>query len=141
MSYRDLHNKPFDKGTIASSLEKRDTLSWQKKSWVIGLHFPDHSSLAVDWNELLKKKIIEGKDYVLVITQNESAFFAFKNQLDTETLSFEWNPETQVLTDRNSRSSWNTNGLCIEGKYQGKQLQKLPAYKEFWHSWKSFHFE
>jgi len=44
----------FDNGTIKSGLEKRDSASWERKSWVIGIHNGEQSK-AYDWNELLKK--------------------------------------------------------------------------------------
>ena len=36
---------------------------------------------------------------------------------------------------------WNVHGECIEGILQGKKLERIPAYQEYWHAWKRFHPE
>jgi hypothetical protein len=45
----------------------------------------------------------------------------------------------RVLRDTNTGSSWNMEGLCVEGKLKEQRLTALPAYQEFWHSWSHFH--
>ena len=54
--YKDLTN--YDNGTIKSGLEKRDSLSWKPKSWIVGV-IHNYSEKAYDWNNLVKKKIIQ----------------------------------------------------------------------------------
>jgi hypothetical protein len=54
--YADL--AAYDKGTIASSLEKRDSGSWKFKSWVVGVVHNDQAK-AYDWNELVQQKMIQ----------------------------------------------------------------------------------
>ena len=44
--------KDYDEGTIASSLEGRDTASWQPKSWVVGV-VHNGVARAYDWNGLM----------------------------------------------------------------------------------------
>ena len=41
------HLKGFDEGTIDGSLEKRDTASWQRKSWVVGVVSPKRTANVV----------------------------------------------------------------------------------------------
>ena len=48
----------YDKGTMRSNLVRRDNASWQNNSWVVGVT-NSYSSKAYDWNDLLKKRIIQ----------------------------------------------------------------------------------
>ncbi|HET7002793.1 MAG TPA: DUF3179 domain-containing (seleno)protein, partial [Puia sp.] len=138
--YHDLAD--FDKGTIKGHLEKRDSASWKKKSWVIGVKTNDYEKV-YDWNDLLKNDIIEetiGRQPVLLVLENDtSSFHAFSRLLQGQTLSFSLDRILSQLTDTNTHSVWNLNGYCISGPYKDTQLETLAAYQEFWHSWKQFH--
>ncbi|HRI22038.1 MAG TPA: DUF3179 domain-containing (seleno)protein, partial [Panacibacter sp.] len=48
----------YDKGTLESDLEKRDSASWEKKSWVIGVQVAGYAK-AYDWNDLVNQKLIQ----------------------------------------------------------------------------------
>ncbi len=138
--YADLAD--FDKGTIKSSLEKRDSASWKKKSWVVGIKTNGFEK-AYDWNELLKEDIIQdtiGRQPVLLVLEKDtSTFHAFSRVLQGQSLYFSLDRTQSLLTDSNTHSVWNINGLCIAGTYKDAQLETLAAYQEFWHSWKQFH--
>jgi hypothetical protein len=43
-----------------------------------------------------------------------------------------------MLVDNITSSVWNMKGKCISGKFIGAQLASIPAYQEFWHSWRTF---
>jgi len=132
----------YNKGTIEGSLEKRDSVSWQFKSWVIGVVY-QHTPRAYDWNDLVKKEIIEDSLAVMPILlalENDSAsFHVWSRAVNGQTLHFEKNKAQNILTDTNTHSSWNMNGTCVEGSLKGSQLKTVQAYQEFWHSWKNFH--
>ncbi|WP_290797243.1 DUF3179 domain-containing (seleno)protein [Flavihumibacter sp. UBA7668] len=138
--YEDLEE--FDIGTIKSSLEKRDSASWKFKSWVVGI-YNDRSAKAYDWNELLKKKFIQDSlpdlPVLLVLEKDSVSFHAFNRMLGTNAINFEWKEETQQLRDQLTGSLWNLKGECTEGPLAGTQMDRIQAYQEFWHSWKSFH--
>ena len=137
--YKDLD--AFDKGTISSKLEKRDTGAWKFKSWVLGVKNPDFAR-AYDWNLVLQKKIIEdsaGSIPVLIVVEKDSAsFHALNRSLEGRSLHFILSPDGEQLQDIDTRSTWNMKGLCIDGPLKGNRLQPLQAYQEFWHSWKNF---
>lgn len=132
----------YDKGHIESSLEKRDSASWKFKSWVVGIRTPT-AARAYDWNELVKKQFIQdsipGLPLMLVLENDTSSFHVFNRMLGTHALAFAWNQKTQQLQDLLTGSGWDLNGTCITGPLTGMQLQRIQAYQEFWHSWKSFH--
>lgn len=99
----------FDAGVINNGLEKRDSGSWKFKSWVVGVIVEGHAK-AYDWNELVKQRII-----------NDTIFnHSIVIMLDDDDISFHvW---ARPLNDTH-----------------GKTLDAIPAYQEFWHSWKQFH--
>ncbi len=136
--------KGFDDGTIPSSLEKRDSGSWQFKSWVVGVQI-NGKAKAYDWNELVKQRIIhdtiDHTGIVLVLEKDNASFHAWASTIgDTTQLRFSLNEEATVLKD-NTGSVWNMNGDCIEGELKGNKLRGIQSYQEFWHSWLSFHPE
>ena len=134
------HLKGFDEGTIASSLEKRDPASWQLKSWVIGV-VHGTTAKAYDWNTLLRQQMIQdslnGLPVLLFVEKDSRSFHVLNRTIDQQTLQFAY--ANEKLTDRNTQSLWNENGVCIEGTFKGRQLQPVQASQEFWHSWQTFH--
>jgi hypothetical protein len=138
--YADL--KDYDNGTLKSSLEKRDSLSWKDKSWVIGIANGNEAK-AYDWNTLISEKLIEDSlpqlPVVLFLEKDTASFHVWNRTLDTMTLQFEKPSSFTLLTDQNTRSTWNNGGLCIAGPLKGRQLQVVQASQEFWHSWRTFH--
>jgi hypothetical protein len=138
--YEDLAD--FDKGTTKGSLEKRDSVSWQNKSWVVGIKHNDVSK-AYDWNELVNKKIIQdsvaGLPVLLVMEKDSVAFHAWNRTVGGTVLQFDNNITVDYFKDINTASLWNMNGQCIEGPLKDSTLKTIQAYQEFWHSWQNFH--
>lgn len=130
----------FDEGTIKSGLEKRDSGSWQFKSWVVGLQ-KDGYAKAYDWNELVKQKVIndtfQNIPVVLVLDNDGNSFHVWNRRLNDKTLYFNFDA-AQILKDT-TNSVWNMNGECIDGALKGSKLAVVQSYQEFWHSWESFH--
>jgi hypothetical protein len=126
----------YDEGKIKGSLEGTDSVSWQKKSWVIGVQ-TDNDAKAYDWIETLKTHVVNdkvGETPVVVAIEPDNASFHVWQRPDS--LIFSYN--NGVLTDSNTGSSWNWQGKCTDGKLAGSQLQYQQAYQEYWHSWKTF---
>ncbi len=125
----------FDEGTLESSLEQRDSLSWQEKSWVVGVKHA-LTAKAYDWNELLRVRVINdtlGSLPVLITLEPDSVSF---HAWQRDTLVFDWS--ANQLVDRNTGSQWNWRGQCVAGQLQGAELTYVQAYQEFWHSWRTF---
>lgn len=132
----------FDEGTINSSLEKRDSASWQFKSWVVGVLI-DGQAKAYDWNDLVKENGINDSIHntaVLLVLENDNATFHVWNRTVNGTeLYFSKGLTPQTMIDKRTNSVWNMNGECIEGELKGSRLTPIQAYQEFWHSWQAFH--
>lgn len=122
----------FESGKSTSKLTGTDSLSWKDKSWVVGVKAGKEKK-AYDWNQLLKDRIIndiiDGKNIVLVLAQDDKSFFAFERP--DEKVVFRLQNDTII----GAGHSYNINGIAIDNS---TALKPLPAYQEFWHSWKFF---
>jgi len=138
--YEDLEG--YDEDTLKSSLEKRDSASWQLKSWVVGVKI-NNQTKAYDWNMLATTKLMEdefaGTPLLLTMSKNERSFYVLNRNTPNGVLHFSYDNSQHFLNDDKTHSSWNINGTCIDGAMKGMQLKPVQAYQEFWHSWKAFH--
>lgn len=138
--YRGLQG--FDEGTIKSGLEKRDSGSWQFKSWIIGLQ-KDGYAKAYDWNNVIKQRLIndtfQNMAVVLVVENDDRSFHVWNRQVNEKPLVFYITGNAYALRDSTTNSLWNMDGLCIDGILKGYRLSPVQSYQEFWHSWQYFH--
>jgi hypothetical protein len=138
--YDDLAD--FDKGTVKSHLEKRDSASWKMKSWVVGIKI-NGLCKAYDWNELLNDDFIQDTigwhPVFLLLEKDTVSFHAYSRNLQGRILFFIQDKVADLLTDSGTHSIWNTAGHCISGPLKDFRLDTVSAYQEFWHSWKQFH--
>ncbi|QEC68646.1 DUF3179 domain-containing protein [Panacibacter ginsenosidivorans] len=138
--YDDLAD--YDKGTIKSSLEKRDSSSWKFKSWVIGVAY-NNNAKAYDWNKLVETSMIQdsmpGLPIIITLEKDTASFHVFSRSINGTVLQFEKNNDGISLRDINTQSIWNMQGACIDGMLKGQALQPVQSSQEFWHSWSTFH--
>jgi hypothetical protein len=132
----------YDKGTMHSPLVRRDSASWQHNSWIVGIT-NSTSSKAYDWNELLEKRIIQDSvdqtPVVLTIENDSASFHVYDRRIDGLPLNFSISAAKNLLVDENTQSSWNMDGICIDGSLKGKRLLPVQSYNQFWHAWRTFH--
>jgi len=132
----------YDRGTMHSSLVRRDIVSWEPKSWIVGVG-NNFSSKAYDWNELVQKKIIQDsvdRLPILITMENDTtSFHVYDRRVNDSVLSFQISGSSDLLVDERTHSYWNMDGVCIAGLLKGKKLLPVQSYNEFWHSWQTFH--
>ncbi len=130
------------KGPLIVIWNTRDTASWKRKSWIVGVDISNVAK-AYDWNELAKKRVIEDsidRNYLLLtMMPDKKSFFVLNRNVNGQILHFSYDAASNDLTDAETHSQWLLNGSCVTGALQGKQLQPVQAYQEFWHSWQTFH--
>ncbi|ULQ55805.1 DUF3179 domain-containing protein [Flavihumibacter rivuli] len=135
------HLDKYDKGQGKSDLTRRDTSSWQFKSWVVGISTPS-AAKAYDWNRLIREKVVNdslpGLATVLLMETDSASFHAWDRKIDSLYLRFQ-PAGTNQMSDTQTGSVWNADGKCVDGFLKGKQLARIQAYQEFWHSWQTFH--
>jgi len=122
----------FESGKSKSKLTGTDSLSWNDKSWVIGVAVANNTK-AFDWNRLKKERIIHDQigntPVVLVLANDDKSFFAFERP--NANARFSLLNDTIVYSGRHLR---------IDGKGIDTTLSLKPlhASQEFWHSWRTF---
>jgi hypothetical protein len=96
------------------------------------------SSRAYDWNDLVNERVINdtlaGTPIVLALEGDSASFHVWKR----DTINFSLDHSTGKLKDVETGSGWNWQGRSTEGILQGQKLERVQAYQEFWHSWKTF---
>jgi hypothetical protein len=121
----------YETGKSRKKLTGTDSLSWKRKSWVVGLSHQG-SERAYDWNQLLSQRYVEdtlgGSSVFLVVSRDSSSFYAFEKPGDSVFL-------------RNDTIQWKYHRFRLDGRGidTAWQLKSVKAYQEFWHSWESFH--
>jgi len=122
----------YEDGTSRDALTGTDSLSWKDKSWVVGIKAGNETK-AYDWNVLKTKRLIADNigeiPILLVLANDNKSFFAFERP-DYKNAFF-----MQGDTLLYAKRLFTINGKGIDTAYS---LKPLPAYQEFWHSWKTF---
>jgi hypothetical protein len=122
----------FESGESRNKLTGTDSVSWGSKSWIVGVK-AGKTTKAYDWNELKSKKIIhdqiESFPVLIVLSPDGKSFFAFERP--SASAIFNLNQDSLIYANRHFR----IDGNGIDTSYS---LTPLPAYQEFWHSWRTF---
>jgi hypothetical protein len=123
-----------------STLKNKDSLV--RKSWMVGV-IVNGQPKAYDWRQLSKKRLLNdqiNKAPLLVTLEKDSlTYHAFNSTLNGKALHFKLNDTTGMLTDQETASVWDWDGLSTAGTLKGNRLARIQAYQEYWHSWKHFH--
>jgi hypothetical protein len=138
--YNDLKNydrlQPIDKD---STQKNKDTLL--RKSWTVGV-IVNGQPKAYDWRRLFKKTLVNDKitstPVVLAIEPDSLTYHVFNSEVKGQTLHFKLDTAGK-LTDVETASVWDWDGMAVSGAFKGDRLGKIQAYQEYWHSWKHFH--
>ena len=134
--------KEYDEGKKKGRLERRDSLPWEAKSWVVGIQV-GMEARAYDWIDLQKTRAIDdilgGVPLLVVANPDSISFHTFNRIVDGDTLLFSLNESSHALMDTKTNSTWNWSGQCVAGVLQGQMLKPLQSYQEYWHSWQTFH--
>lgn len=123
----------FEKGKSKGSLTRTDTLSWNDKSWVVGVEVNNHSK-AYDWNDLKARRVIHDNigstPVVVALASDNQSFIAFERSANEEFII------------RNDSLASALRKIDFAGRSQGSlPTRVVKSYQEFWHSWKQFHPE
>jgi hypothetical protein len=126
--------KSYEGGLSKSNLTKRDTVAWQDKAWVVGVVHKKETK-AYDWITLQEQRIIydvlNQQPIALILASDNKSFVALQRT-----------DINQRFTLTNDTLSDIKNQYTLLGKSANAALPdlvKLPAYQEYWHSWRTFH--
>jgi hypothetical protein len=122
----------FESGQSRNKLTGTDSLSWKDKSWVIGVKSGDERKV-YDWNKLKRERIIHDKmattPVLVVLANDDKSFFVFERPDEHSLFTL------QNDTLRFDKYHYRIDGRGIDTSFS---LKPLPAYQEFWHSWRTF---
>jgi len=138
--YADLKNydriQSIDKD---STLKNKDSLV--RRSWMLGV-IVNGQAKAYDWRRLFKKRIVNDQvdktPLLLTIEGDSLTYHAFNSTVSGKPLHFKLDTAGR-LTDQETASLWDWEGVSTSGALKGNHLDKVQAYQEYWHSWKHFH--
>jgi hypothetical protein len=132
LEYDSLSN--YEGGRRTGKLTRRDSLSWQKKSWVVGISLGKESK-AYDWNTLENKRIIydnlDHQPIALILGNDNRSFVALKRTSDKQRFTL----HQDTISDGQNR--YLLTGASLDPAVP--DLGKIRAYQEYWHSWRTFH--
>jgi hypothetical protein len=66
---------------------------------------------------------------------------AFDSTIDGQNLDFLYDKNSSKITDKQTGSEWNFDGIATAGAMKGKHLTHLPFDEGFWFEWVAFHPE
>ncbi|MBC7775754.1 MAG: DUF3179 domain-containing protein [Phycisphaerae bacterium] len=125
----------YDLGIGRGKLTRSDTASWNEKSWVVGIATDKQHAKAFDWNRLKTERMIQeqvgNQPIVVALAQDNASFVAYKRPDAAAVFTFQ--NDTLSLGEKR----WDLLGRAVNPA--DGNLAKIPAYQEFWHSWRSFH--
>jgi hypothetical protein len=116
---------------------------WQRGNWVVGIE-SETASKAYHWAALLREKVINdqlgNEPIALFMAADSFSYRAWNRKVGNDVLVFK-SLGGDTLSDEQTGSIWNAQGLAYRGPLTGQQLKALAAHQEFWHSWLFFHPE
>jgi hypothetical protein len=136
-AYDELKN--YDEGTRKGRLERKDSVSWQDKSWVVGVQI-GMNARAYDWIQLQQARVVNDSlnqtPIVVTLSADSLSHFVFNRVLAPDTLQLMY--KDGKIVDEGG-SVWSPAGRCTDGPRAGKTLTPIASYQEYWHSWRTFH--
>ena len=89
----------------------------------------------IESNVLINDSI--GDTPILLVSLFSQNARSFDRTLDDDVLDFVFLDDT--ITDIQTNSQWDYNGLSVSGESAGKQLKRIPNEPGFWFEWVAFH--
>jgi hypothetical protein len=134
--------KGYEDGTRPGQLTGRNPDSWQDKSWVVGVLAGD-AAHAFDWNDLVRERVLARRvgevPVLLVLAEDGQTFRAFDARLpDGTILDLQKSGIPDEFIEPATDARWHESGRALDGAIANTILATLPAYQEFWHSWRTF---
>jgi hypothetical protein len=82
---------------------------------------------------------VSGQPIVIIHQPSSDTTTAFEARAKGRALTFQAaNGDASSVIDRETRSTWNAYGLCLEGPLQGTQLKQVMLVPQFWFAWSQF---
>jgi uncharacterized protein DUF3179 len=120
-----------------SNLDKRLGL----KEMVVGLdnegQYKAYILHQIESSKIINDKV--GNKSIVLFSLYPRMVRAYVPIIHEQTLDFQYNASANKITDKQTGSEWNFDGLAVNGQMKGKQLMRIPFDEGFWFSWAAFH--
>ena len=107
--------------------------------WIItAVHEGDESiafSHEIENGFVATNEEVGGKSIVSLWNGDEQLVRVFDRTVDGETLTFSFSFENGRITDEETGSTWNADGLAISGELSGTQLEVVQSTQFFFFAW------
>lgn len=131
----------YDRGRQQEKDSSGKVIRWDMGSWVVGLEL-DGVARAYEWIDLLDRRVVNdvvGSTPVVVALESDSVnYHTWKRTVDGAALEFALDTSEKGMRDKGTGSLWNWRGECVEGSMQGKRLEAVRSYQQYWHAWRQF---
>lgn len=84
--------------------------------------------------------VINGKSITL-LSIHPAMVRVFDSIVNGQKLDFRYDKNSTKITDKQTGSEWNLEGIGVEGPMKDKYLTRLPFDEGFWFEWVAFHPE
>jgi hypothetical protein len=82
---------------------------------------------------------VGGQPVVIIHQPSSDTTTAFEARARDRVLTFQAaNDDASVVIDRETRSTWNAYGVCLDGPLKGTQLKQVVLVPQFWFAWSQF---
>lgn len=132
----------FDEGNNGNEMESRNQMPWQEKSWVVVAEV-NGMTRAYDWGKLEQEHIIQDTlnrtPIAITLDLDGKSFYAFSRRHNDRQYQFMYDDKlTNALMETTTNTRWSFAGKCFEGPDSSVQLQPIPVYQEFFHTYETF---
>jgi Protein of unknown function (DUF3179) len=111
------------------------------KEIVVGLEnvgqFKAYKLQQIEDNKVINDRI--GSKSIALFSLHPFMVRVFNTTLDGQNVEFQFDKNTSKITDKQTGSDWNFDGIAISGPMKGKHLTRLPFDEGFWFEWVAFH--
>ncbi|HAL50306.1 MAG: hypothetical protein UU40_C0002G0021 [Candidatus Uhrbacteria bacterium GW2011_GWD2_41_121] len=80
-------------------------------------------------------EVVDGMSIVGFWNEDLKQTFIYASQVNDQVLTFSYDFNTQTMTDDQTGSTWNSNGLALSGSLTGTQLTRIQTRPSFWMCW------
>ena len=103
----------------------------------------DRESVAYPFSELRVARVVNdrvgGLPVVIIHQPSSDTTTAFDARASGKALTFQpANDDASSVIDRETGSTWNAYGLCVDGPLKGTQLKQVILVPQFWFAWSQF---
>ena len=134
--YKDYYDSP----DVLFPVSNKDN-RLELKEIVIGLERGEINK-AYKIQDIEKLKVINDQlnnESVTLFSLHPLMARVFDSSVKGQKLIFQYNNSNNIVTDEQTGSQWNFEGMSINGTLKGEQLSRLPFDEGYWFEWVTFH--